>query len=37
MARATAPDRSAPGEFEFGLDAFLDGLSAHLPDKFRAA
>ncbi|MET8678623.1 TetR/AcrR family transcriptional regulator C-terminal domain-containing protein [Streptomyces sp. NPDC004647] len=36
VARATAPDRSAPGEFEFGLDAFLDGLTAHLPAKLRA-
>jgi len=33
VAEAVAPDRSRPGEFEFGLDLFLDGLAAHLSEN----
>jgi len=33
VAEAVAPDRSRPGEFEFGLDVFLDGLAAQMAEN----
>ncbi|WP_162795795.1 TetR/AcrR family transcriptional regulator C-terminal domain-containing protein [Nonomuraea lactucae] len=37
LARAAIPDRSEPGEFEFGLDAFLDGLSLRLEEEVHVS
>jgi AcrR family transcriptional regulator len=40
IAAAIAPDRSLPGEFEFGLDLILDGLTVYLSntsDKLQPA
>ncbi len=37
LARAAIPDRSEPGEFEFGLDTFLDGLSLRLEEEVHVS